>query len=119
MSAPNDSGPAFPVMGKRWHPDGGFHEVQHGGMTLRQYAAIHLRVPNSGDDWLDDMIREAQRNDFAAKAMQGVLSNSDNGGGSIEPMLTFLIDPARDGCEWVARVAYRIADAMLAARGAA
>jgi hypothetical protein len=30
-------------------------------MTLRQYAAIKLKVPNSGTDWLDDMIRESLR----------------------------------------------------------
>ena len=30
-----------------------------GGMTMRQYAAIHLRVPNSGADWLDDMINQS------------------------------------------------------------
>lgn len=31
------------------------------GMSLRQYAAIKLRVPNSGTDWLDEMINEARR----------------------------------------------------------
>jgi hypothetical protein len=31
------------------------------GMTLRQYAAIKLKVPDSGTDWLDDMIRESLR----------------------------------------------------------
>ena len=39
------------------------------GMTLRQYAAIKLRVPNSGTDWLDEMIRVSLRDEFAAKAM--------------------------------------------------
>ena len=39
------------------------------GMSVRQYAAIHLRVPMSGTEWLDDMIREAQRNEFAARAI--------------------------------------------------
>jgi len=38
-------------------------------MSIRQYAAIHLRVPNSGTDWLDEMIREAQRNEFAGQAL--------------------------------------------------
>ena len=53
------------------------HEFEYGdgskefdrGMTLREYAAIHLRVPNSGNPELDDMIREAQRNELAAKAL--------------------------------------------------
>ena len=39
------------------------------GLTKREYAAIHLRVPNSGNPELDDMIREAQRNELAAKAL--------------------------------------------------
>lgn len=30
-----------------------------GGMSLRQYAAITLKVPDSGTDWLDDMIRQS------------------------------------------------------------
>ena len=29
------------------------------GMTLREYAAIKLKVPNSGTEWLDNMIRES------------------------------------------------------------
>ena len=41
------------------------------GMTLRQYAAIKLRVPNSGDAWLDEMIQESLRDELAARAMQG------------------------------------------------
>jgi hypothetical protein len=27
-------------------------------MTLRQYACIHLRIPNSGLDWLDNLIKQ-------------------------------------------------------------
>lgn len=40
-------------------------EVQWGadGMSLRQYAATHLKVPNSGTDWLDEMIEEANKLD--------------------------------------------------------
>ncbi len=47
MSAPiNDGGPAFPVPSL----------AVGSGMTLRQYAAIKLCVPDSGLPWLDDMI---------------------------------------------------------------
>jgi hypothetical protein len=53
-------GPAFPGVDELGDP--------YNGMTLRQYAAIHLKVPNSGTDWLDDMIRQSLRDDFAAKA---------------------------------------------------
>jgi len=31
------------------------------GMSLRQYAAIHLQVPDSGIDWLDKMIKESRK----------------------------------------------------------
>ena len=57
-------GPAFP------RPQGG-----DAGMTLRQYAAIKLRVPNSGTDWLDEMIRESLRDGLAVTAMQALVSN--------------------------------------------
>ena len=85
-------GPAFP------RPQGG-----DAGMTLRQYAAIKLRVPNSGTDWLDEMIRQSLRDEMAAKAMQGMAGS-------------------RRYCEvgWdqadMASQAYEIADAMLEAR---
>lgn len=47
------------------------------GLTKREYAAIHLRVPDSGDPELNAMIRTAQRNELAARAMQGIWSNPD------------------------------------------
>jgi hypothetical protein len=94
MSAPiNDGGYAFPSIISdpaflRWEP----------GVTLRQYAAIKLRVPESGTDWLDDMIRKSNRDYFAAHAINevGWYENMDNS----------------------AAMAYLIADAMLKAREA-
>lgn len=44
------------------------------GMTKREHAAITLRVPNSGDEQLDAMIRQANRRDAAVAAMQGLLT---------------------------------------------
>ena len=64
MSTENE--PAFPI---HW-------ENHSEGMTKREYAAIALKVPTSGTEWLDDMIRESLRNDFAAKAMQALISES-------------------------------------------
>ncbi len=32
-------------------------------MSLRAYAAIHLRVPDSGIEWLDEMIRKSRELD--------------------------------------------------------
>ena len=33
------------------------------GLTAQEYAAIQLRVPESGTEWLDAMIRKARRMD--------------------------------------------------------
>jgi hypothetical protein len=41
------------------------------GMTLKQYAAIHLKVPRSGDEDIDAMIRESRRAEFAGQALAG------------------------------------------------
>lgn len=64
----NDGGPAFFT---EYDGDGKPAAIET-GMTLRQYAAIKLRVPNSGTDWLDEMIREARRDELAAQMMQAV-----------------------------------------------
>lgn len=58
-------GPAFPIPGL------------HNGMTLRQYAAIKLRVPDSGTDWLDEMIRTSLHDGFAEKSLAGMLADSE------------------------------------------
>ena len=68
----NTGGPAFP-----FPSDCANGEPGELGMTLRQYAAIKLKVPDSGTDWLDEMINKSLLDDFAAKAMQGLLSDSE------------------------------------------
>jgi hypothetical protein len=68
MSKIEDGGPAFPTP-VHVHAD---YPV---GMTLRQYAAIKLRVPNSGTDWLDEMIVQSLRDEFAAKVLQGLMAS--------------------------------------------
>ncbi len=40
-----------------------------GNPTMQAHAAIHLRVPMSGDDEVDAMIREALRMDLAGQAL--------------------------------------------------
>ena len=47
MDKIEDGGPAFPSNRDMRYEQEFDHE---GGMTLRQYAAIKLRVPNSGTD---------------------------------------------------------------------
>lgn len=54
-------------------------EPKQSGMTLRQYAAIKLRVPNSGTDWLDEMIRTSLRDDLAAKTVQAYFTDPNAG----------------------------------------
>lgn len=44
------------------------------GLTKRQHAAILLRDPSSGEEWLDDMIRRARLREVATAAMQGMLA---------------------------------------------
>jgi len=46
-------------------------------LTKREYAAIHLRVPDSGTDWIDDLIRRSTNcGDVTAPAEKG---DSDGG----------------------------------------
>lgn len=99
MQSNETGGPAFPSGLVENEAD----EVDslHKGMTLRQYAAIKLKVPDSGTDWLDSMIEKSLRDDFAAKTMQGVISTLEEGE-----------DFNDRGCEW----AYKVADDMLKAR---
>ncbi len=59
MSNTNTGGPAFP-----WCGDLNECPTINLGMTLRQYAAIKLKVPDSGTDWLDDMIRKSNEFDM-------------------------------------------------------
>ena len=73
------------------------------GMSVRQYAAIKLRVPDSGDDWLDDMIRSSLRDELAAKAMQGMLAANE-------------INNVSQGASFAYKLADQLADAMLNAR---
>ncbi len=68
-------------------------------LTPRVYAAIHLRIPDSGIDWLDKMIVKAERRDIAAKAMQAMLGS--NGWGNTATII---------------KGSYEISDAMIAER---
>ncbi|WP_432778170.1 hypothetical protein QZL74_14405 [Burkholderia gladioli pv. alliicola] len=97
-SKPADGGPAFP------HPD--YLHTGDAGMSMRAYAAIKLRVPDSGIGWLDQMIVTSMRDEFAAKAMQGLLSNVNGTGAEILKMA--------DG---LAEAAYALGGSMLKARG--
>ena len=107
MSKVNDGGPAFPVplnQGEPWSSMGPCD-----GMTLRQYAAIKLRVPNSGTDWLDEMIRTSLRDDLAAKAMPECYADYCRHADVQGYVVGWRVGVAKD--------AYETADAMFATRG--
>jgi hypothetical protein len=76
------------------------------GMTLKQFAAIKLKVPRSGDPDIDAMIRESLWKDFAEAALKGIsqeyFSNDFNTGS------------AKADISNIAHCAHQVADAMLA-----
>ena len=109
MSDINTSGAAFPgfevltseyveAHGKDCHT-----LIESEGMQLREYAAIKLKVPNSGTDWLDNMILESLRDDFARQALAG--------------MMTTVAERHPPSEQDMAKMCYSQADAMLKARG--
>lgn len=106
MSNTNTGGPAFPIDANETAD-----RCIYTGMTLRQYAAIKLRVPDSGTDWLDEMIRKSQKDCFAAKAMQVLLAEVDGPNDDVPGAPRWLPEDASS-------LAYQIADAMLRAREA-
>lgn len=112
----NDGGPAFPNVPTDTQNIGSWDM----GMTLRQYACIHLRVPETGEEWLDDIIRKAQKDDFAAKADLGKAEFSDLG---VAEWLMGRKMPTDDVAETIgwqaeltAKLRYMMADAMIKAR---
>ena len=71
----DDGGPAFPEIwiDAEFSPGGETHiksiRVTQSGMSIRDYACIHLRIPATGNLWLDKLIAEAERRDLTAIAM--------------------------------------------------
>lgn len=118
QAARDSGGPAFPgvhlshmeARESSVHPYGA-HSVSHAvgvmephsGMTLRQFAAIKLRVPNSGTDWLDAMIVAAMRDDLASKAMSGILADP-----------SVKLGNGRE--KYLAELSFFVADALIAER---
>lgn len=103
----NNGGPAFP--GQFEHGNSTIESWS--GMTLRQYAAIKLKVPNSGTDWLDEMIRESLRVELAARVMQGLISDANSVSEDTGKKLSIPHD-----AELIANASYAMSDAMLKAR---
>lgn len=122
MSAQENGGPAFPVSTRAEDFDGGYgHQdgattYQFGGMSLRQYAAIHLRVPMSGTDWLDEMIRKAQWDHCAALAMQTEIVVAGSGKEAADELLVAAEQEGRTLEEQIAFNAYSASAAMAVER---
>jgi len=70
-------------------------------LTSKEYAAIHLCVPMSGNDELDAMIKRAQRERLAGQITVGVMSDHET--------FRFTSD------ETIGQMALAIADAVIAA----
>ncbi len=66
----NTGGPAFPHMYENPDGVGGYYKVYVPGMDLRPYAAIRLRIPDSGIDWLDIMIAKSREADRLTKEIK-------------------------------------------------
>lgn len=84
MSKPiEDGGPAFPLPNRIVYSESHVsveerNSMRDSGMSLRTYAAIKLRVPESGIDWLDDMIRKSLRDSFAANVLPSYLEEASD-----------------------------------------
>ena len=57
--------------------------LQHLGITKREYACIHLGIPESGDAELDALIRKAERKKIAVMVLQGLIARNDEGVGDL------------------------------------
>jgi len=57
-----------------------------GGLTARHYAAIALKVPDSGEPWLDEMIRKSRRAD-ATERFAAFPNTSTSGARNITDVL--------------------------------
>lgn len=62
------SEPAFPFI-DTGNPNGptGLQK----GLSERDYACIHLKVPKTGKPWLDDLIREAKKDELILRPQKG------------------------------------------------
>jgi hypothetical protein len=97
-----DGESAFPVLDSYVFEGGGSRlDCRSWGMTLPQYAAIHLRVPCSGDPELDAAIRQSRRLAF----VEGQLAAMFVEGSSY-------VD--QEVADKIAEQAFRVADALLA-----
>lgn len=94
------STPAFPVEKKH------IFNPQYNGMSKRAFAAIELSIPDSGEEWLDEMIRKSNRRKAACTAMQGILA-------SWSSPISFSNMAKKEPLEQLTKTAYAFADELL------
>lgn len=106
MSDPND--PAYPHSVHK-APEG-WTTMHTPGLKCRERAAIDLCVPDSGTDWLDGMIRKAQRQRLAGMAIGHI-------GDNLRESAKAAVKPGELWEGWtaekVATACYQLADALL------
>ena len=75
MGGKETGGSAFPKPGSHWRKGevDYYYDAAKEGMTLRQYAAIKLRVPDSGTDWLDEMIHTSLRDSDSINIIRNLI----------------------------------------------
>lgn len=112
MTADSQNKQFFDAAAQRAFPVSTIDGFTEYGLTARQYAAIKLRVPDSGDEWLDVMIRTSLRDEFAGKAMQAMASDMQRVINMVEHCKKFGVSYAQD----LASQAYDCADVMIAER---
>lgn len=99
----DDGGPAFPSQITTEDRNGAPIVTEFKGLSAREYAAIHLRVPDSGTAWLDEMIYQQIRSQAFSEVACTMLTD----------MRLVAKEPA--WFDHAAVIAIRIADAMVAA----
>lgn len=108
----NNGGPAFPVHGLENDPWGKPHlRASYGGMTLRDYFAAHALVAvTAGGDENGGLYPATYLDDKGEETVRAV---PYQGHGEPTPKPNTLLRSAEEN---TAKMAYRLADAMLAAR---
>ncbi len=83
----------------------------HGaGMSLRDYACIKLRVPETDKDWLNELIVKSLRNEFAAVAMEDACAY-------INPFAAALDENRKKEVQNIVRQCYELAGEMIGEGG--
>jgi hypothetical protein len=102
----NDNESTFPIIENHYGHDGEVLGIEctKPDMTLKEYAAIRLKVPQSGDAEIDGMIRESVRRDFAEKALRIIIDKDMNFPDALH----------HNWMEYAAEQSFVFADAMLA-----